>query len=222
MPEPRYRARRESQPRSGTRTRPRTRIPHGEGARAYARTRPQTRDRGRRHRRSRPPLALLAFLLVVALAGVSAAAFAMRASADSPQAKATGASPDARCRSCHADLPAGTTFSHDAHPPIRDCGACHAAPKPSHYRAECAACHSPARPFSKPKLTHPVFGAHTVATHSCDACHRQEAKAAEKPAPTPSCRSCHRNTCGKGVTSMAGCLKCHQKGTTDSWVGNGR
>lgn len=104
------------------------------------------------------------------------------------------------CSRCH-DMRAGR------------CDTCHAAPKPPHYRARCTACHAPSRAFSKPKLTHPTFGAHTTATASCDACHTSK-----KGTPRPACRTCHQSSCGKGVTTMAGCLKCHKTGSTDRWV----
>lgn len=92
------------------------------------------------------------------------------------------------------------------------CDTCHTAPEPAHYRARCTACHAPSRAFSEPRLTHPTFGAHTTATASCDACHSKGG------GQRPACRSCHQNACGKGVTTMAGCLKCHKTGSTDRWV----
>lgn len=95
----------------------------------------------------------------------------------------------------------------------QSCGACHDAPKPAHYRAACATCHKPQQPFVKVSLTHPTFGAHSVAPAACDACHAPNAK--EKPA----CRRCHNNTCGRGVKTMAGCLECHRRGETTEWLG---
>lgn len=94
----------------------------------------------------------------------------------------------------------------------QSCSTCHQMPQPAHYRAACTTCHTPDQPFAKTSLTHPIFGKHTTATASCDACH--DTKSEHKP----SCRRCHQNRCGKGVTSMAGCLKCHQHGETELWL----
>lgn len=60
-------------------------------------------------------------------------------------------------------------------------------------------------------MAHVTFGAHETADMACDSCHATGSK------HEPSCRACHGDSCGKGVTTVAGCLECHETGTTDDW-----
>lgn len=140
---------------------------------------------------------LRAKLGVAANGSASPAAAGLRAPADSKPSVLEG-HVRVSCSTCH-DMASAS------------CGQCHQPPKKDHFGQRCASCHSPARPFSEPRLTHPTFGAHKTATEACDSCHRA---GPEKP----SCRSCHGQGCGKGVTTMTGCLKCHKDGTTGDWL----
>lgn len=65
-------------------------------------------------------------------------------------------------------------------------------------------------------VAHITFGAHETADMPCDSCHSVSSE------HKPFCRACHDNMCGKGVTTVAGCLKCHETGTTDDWDPDGR
>lgn len=60
-------------------------------------------------------------------------------------------------------------------------------------------------------VSHVTFGAHETADMPCDSCHATESE------HQPICRACHADSCGKGVTTVAGCLECHESGTTDDW-----
>jgi hypothetical protein len=97
---------------------------------------------------------------------------------------------------------------------VMSCDSCHQRPQAEHFEQQaCTQCHSVERPFSEPSLEHVTFGAHNFADEACTACHDGGAQS-----PGPSCRSCHGNSCGVGVTTMRGCLECHESGTTAKWL----
>lgn len=73
-----------------------------------------------------------------------------------------------------------------------------------------------AEPTRAAPRSHITFGAHVSATQPCETCHPSQ------PTDEIVCRSCHANTCGKDSKTVADCLACHQKGTTDSWVVDGQ
>jgi ribosomal protein L40E len=97
--------------------------------------------------------------------------------------------------------------------PAMKCATCHQAPPEEHFSDRCQKCHDPSEPFSEPQLSHPTFGAHVSATQSCLTCH------IENGPDKPACRKCHSDDCGKGVTTIGGCLKCHKTGTAKRWIG---
>lgn len=162
-------------------------------------------------RRRGPRLALL-FSAVAVVSIVAALSFA-GGDADAGSAQ----SAPEECAPCHTAAESQAVFSHERHAEQYGCIDCHEPPQPDHYAedsappADCAQCHSPERPFSEPRLSHTTFGEHTFAVE-CASCH--DAAATDQP----SCRSCHGDICGKGVTTVEGCLECHNTGTTENWL----
>ncbi len=161
---------------------------------SHARRRPVRR---RRHPRPRRPM--LPLIIGLAISVVTIGAFL---SYNALRAEPSGA----------IDRDDTTVSVSAAHASTKPCASCHEPPAPDHFSAECSRCHTQTAPFTSPQLSHVTFGSHTQASQSCTTCHSKDERF------KPSCRSCHANMCGKGVTTAAGCLKCHRTGTADEWV----